>query len=282
LLRGEILSIITHLSPYFVAVFYRFIRFNNAQHCGAFKICKNTNMQLTKTPLRAHFSTKILLHVKRRKYEWLLLSFMLLIFGNTFTDHIRITGIINIYQNMVTGMLVFYNKKWLRNTAGILITVSALLNLFESQLAFLDMRSWQGIIYLVFFILVAVEVFKKVLYSKKVSRELLSAASCGFVLLCLIGTFLFYQIDVELPGSFSNTGKGKEILANLNYFSFSTLLTIGYGDITPLSLVAKRAVMLVGLAGHFYTVFITGIIIGKYISATKYKHRDMEMGEVLR
>jgi hypothetical protein len=41
------------------------------------------------------------------------------------------------------------------------------------------------------------------------------------------------------------------------------LLTIGYGDITPVSLIAKRAVMFMGLAGHFYTVFITNIIIGK-------------------
>jgi len=58
-------------------------------------------------------------------------------------------------------------------------------------------------------------------------------------------------------------------MANLNYFSFTTLLTIGYGDITPVSLVAKRAVMLIGLAGHFYTAFITTIIIGKYLSAKK-------------
>lgn len=197
---------------------------------------------------------------------------MFLIFGNTFTEHIPIMGIINIYQNMVIGMLVFYPKKWLRNTVILLIVVSALLNLFASRMAFIDIRSWQGIIYLTFFILVAVEVFKMVLYSKRVSRELLSALLCGFVLLCLIGTFLFYQIDVELPNSFSNIGKGKDILINLNYFSFTTLLTIGYGDITPVSLVAKRAVMFMGLAGHFYTVFITSIIIGKYLSVT-YSHK---------
>lgn len=63
------------------------------------------------------------------------------------------------------------------------------------------------------------------------------------------------------------------MLTNLNYFSFTTLLTIGYGDILPVSLVAKRAVMLVGLAGHFYTVFTTSIIIGKYLSVT-YSQRS--------
>ncbi len=59
------------------------------------------------------------------------------------------------------------------------------------------------------------------------------------------------------------------VLDNLNYFSFITLLTIGYGDITPVTLIAKRAVMMMGLVGHFYTVFVTSIIIGKYLSIKK-------------
>ena len=63
--------------------------------------------------------------------------------------------------------------------------------------------------------------------------------------------------------------EGKNILVNLNYFSFTTLLTIGFGDIAPLSLIAKRAVMFIGLLGHFYTVFVTGIIIGKYLTANR-------------
>jgi voltage-gated potassium channel len=219
-------------------------------------------------PQPGNFISRMQSYARRKKYELLLLSFMLLIFGNTFTEHVPITGIIDIYQNMIVGLLVFYHKKWLRDTVIMLISVSALLTLFASHLTFIDIKSWQGIIYLMFFILVAVEVFKKVLYSKSVSRELLSASLCGFVLLCLIGTFVFYQIDVEFPHSFSNTGKGDDMLTNLNYFSFTTLLTVGYGDILPLSLVAKRAVMLVGITGHFYTVFTTSIIIGKYLSVT--------------
>ena len=215
-----------------------------------------------------NFISRMQSYARRKKYELLLLSFMLLIFGNTFTQHVPITGIIDIYQNMIIGLLVFYHKNWLREIIIGLICISASLTLFASHLTFIDIKSWQGIVYLIFFILVAVEVFKKVLYSKRVSRELLSASLCGFVLLCLIGTFVFYQIDVEFPHSFSNTGKGDDMLTNLNYFSFTTLLTVGYGDILPLSLVAKRAVMLVGLAGHFYTVFTTSIIIGKYLSVT--------------
>ena len=93
---------------------------------------KKYNHAVSESYLHPSFSTRMLLYSKRKKCDLLLLSFMLLIFGNTFTDHNDITGIVVVYQNMVIGMLAFYNKKWLRNTALPLIIVSALLNLFAS------------------------------------------------------------------------------------------------------------------------------------------------------
>jgi hypothetical protein len=213
--------------------------------------------------------SKLLVYIDQRKYAVLLVSFLLLIFGNTFTEDYQIFGIVNIYQNLLTGLLVFYNKKRLRYIIMSIILVAVVLDLFASNFSFIQGKSWHGLLYLLFFFLVVKEVSIAVLYVKTVSTEMLSAALCGFVLLCQIGTFLFYLIDIYSPHSFSNSGEGKDILVNLNYFSFTTLLTIGFGDITPLSIVAKRAVMFIGILGHFYTVFVTGIIIGKYLTASK-------------
>ena len=226
-------------------------------------------MKPTKIPSHSSSFTKLLYYVDQRKYIILLASFLVLIFGNTFTEDYQIFGIVNIYQNLLTGLLVFYNKKRLRHIIMSIILVSVALDLFAGSFSFIQGKSWHGILYLIFFFLVVKEVSIEVLYVKTVSAEMLSAALCGFVLLCQIGTFLFYLIDIYSPHSFSNTGEGKNILVNLNYFSFTTLLTIGFGDIAPLSLIAKRAVMFIGLLGHFYTVFVTGIIIGKYLTANR-------------
>ena len=215
--------------------------------------------------------TKMLSYIDQRKYAILLVSFLLLIFGNTFTEDYQIFGIVNIYQNLLTGLVVFYNKKRLRYIIWGIILVSIVLDLFSGSFTFVEGKSWHGMLYLIFFFLVVKEVSVAVLYVRTVSTEMLAAALCGFVLLCQIGTFLFYLIDIFQPHSFTNTGEGKNVLVNLNYFSFTTLLTIGFGDITPLSLVAKRAVMFIGILGHFYTVFVTGIIIGKYLTASKSK-----------
>lgn len=226
-------------------------------------------MQAIKAPFNFQFIDRAILYIRQRKYECLLFSFMLLIFGDTF-NHQFIVIICNILQNMFTGAFIFYERRRLRNITIFLILASIVLSMLASHLALIiDVKSWQGIIYLIFFALISKEVYREVFYTKTVTKELLSAALCGFVLLCLIGTFLFHQIEISIPHSFSNIGTEREVLKNLNYFSFTTLLTIGYGDITPISLVAKRAVMLMGLIGHFYTVFTTSIIIGKYLSSEK-------------
>lgn len=206
----------------------------------------------------------------KRKYTLLLFSFLLVIFGNTFTNN-RVNLLFDFYQNFFAGFFIFYSKKWMRYNIFIIILISICLDVFERNLHFINAGAWHGIFYLVFFSLIAKEVFAEVLYIKTVSGELLAAAMCGFVLLCLIADFVFLLIEINVPDSFSNLGKFT--LANLNYFSFTTLLTIGYGDIVPVSLVAKRAVMLMGLIGNFYSVFVTGIIIGKYLSTDK-RHKN--------
>ena len=190
---------------------------------------------------------------------------MLLIFGNTFIYHVKIFDILNIYQNMVVGFVVFSNRRTIRTLVLILLLFSLLVDMYEKFCPLFNGRSLHSINYLIFFSIISIEVYKVLLYSKIVTRELLSAALCGFVLLCLICTFLFFELESYERNSFSNIGR--DPLSNLNYFSFITLLTIGYGDITPVTLLAKRAVMFMGLLGHFYTVFITSIIIGKYLSA---------------
>jgi hypothetical protein len=208
---------------------------------------------------------KLILYLRQREYQILFLSFMLLIFGDTFNNTwLLVSGL--IFQNMLVGLFIFYQKKWLRISILVLIAACIVISVIGARTAIFDSRILEGMTYLVFFALVSIEVFREVLYSKTVSTELLAAALCGFLLLCMVGAILFVQINLLLPQSFLNAGDDLAMSSNLTYFSFTTMLTIGYGDIVPLTLIAKRGVMLMGLLGHFYTVFITSIIIGKYLS----------------
>jgi hypothetical protein len=48
------------------------------------------------------------------------------------------------------------------------------------------------------------------------------------------------------------------------FFTKAGPAAIGYRDITPLTVTAKKATILMGLLGNFYTVFVVGIVIGKF------------------
>ena len=77
------------------------------------------------------------------------------------------------------------------------------------------------------------------------------------------------SVEILDPGSFSgfaadqlnNEGNGNDLM----YFSFITLLTIGYGDILPVSQFARNAAIVIGLLGQFYLVIVTGVVVEKYI-----------------
>ncbi len=68
--------------------------------------------------------------------------------------------------------------------------------------------------------------------------------------------FTFYRLaDVLLPNAFSglpSTGREYGSGAALLYFSFATLTTLGYGDITPLHPLARSLANLEAVIGQLY------------------------------
>jgi hypothetical protein len=48
------------------------------------------------------------------------------------------------------------------------------------------------------------------------------------------------------------------------YFSFVTLLTIGYGDIIPVNDIAQTAVVFEGMIGQFYVAILVARLVSLY------------------
>lgn len=57
------------------------------------------------------------------------------------------------------------------------------------------------------------------------------------------------------------------------YYSFVTLTTVGYGDITPNSSAAKVLTIFLCTAGQLYLTVLVGLIVGKYISKLNIEAR---------
>ncbi len=208
------------------------------------------------------------------RYNLLLLSFLLLIFlplffpDDFYQDNMQplVFGI-----NLIAGINLFYHRKKIMRYLMIFLGLAFLivgLNFFKV----FSSESYIFSLYLIFFAIVAFQLFRDILQADHIEPSILIAVLCGFVVLGLTGFFIFLLIEIYQPGSFNNlNGTLAEKSTDLLYFSYVTQTTIGYGDITPSNEFSKRVVMLFGLACQIYQTIIVALIIGKYLNQESKK-----------
>lgn len=76
----------------------------------------------------------------------------------------------------------------------------------------------------------------------------------------------FYDfVETLFPGSFSNVATADSdpnFRVALFYFSMTTITTVGYGDITPLSPLARMLAITEALTGQIYLVVMVATLVG--------------------
>lgn len=207
-------------------------------------------------------------------YRFEILAFLLtvIIFGggvvpSSVFDNLVLPEI--IFLSAVLSMIAVRHRKLpLRLFFAGFAVLALLMLIFRIFTDFhLQVRITSLLIFTLFFAVLSFEVFRQMLGEKQISHSIIFAAFDCYLLLGILGAMLFSLLAVLEPGSFSAMGLNENLYNKMIYFSFITLTSIGYGDITPVSIMAEKVVSFYGLIGHFYSVVIVGIIVGKYVSA---------------
>jgi len=50
------------------------------------------------------------------------------------------------------------------------------------------------------------------------------------------------------------------------YFSFISVTTVGYGDVTPITSQAQSITLTMNIIGQFYLAIVIAVFVGKYIN----------------
>jgi len=114
---------------------------------------------------------------------------------------------------------------------------------------------------------------------QEISADSVMGGLCVYILLGIFWTILFVNIELLSPGSFSFGVHGEpqnmQSLYKLMFFySYVTLLTIGYGEVVALSGMAQTLTILEGLIGQFYLIFFMASLVGLYVSERQYHRFD--------
>lgn len=105
---------------------------------------------------------------------------------------------------------------------------------------------------------------------KNVSIGVVVQAICGYMLIGIIGSLLNGILLIFDPDAISIVGE-QDKFSSLIYYTFITLTTIGYGEITPLTASARSVSIFVGVSGQIYLTVIIAMIVGKFLSLKNSK-----------
>ncbi|MCP4576631.1 MAG: two pore domain potassium channel family protein [Deltaproteobacteria bacterium] len=135
-----------------------------------------------------------------------------------------------------------------------------------------------------FFVLVGISILIHIMAEERVTVDLIYGSACVYLIIGFAWAIAYGFIEMLLPGSFQIAGKvmgHPDLLGqysflneNLVYYSFVTLTTLGYGDITPLTGPAKTASALEAIVGQLYIALLVARLVGLQISQSMEAKRE--------
>ena len=123
---------------------------------------------------------------------------------------------------------------------------------------------------LLFFLFVIYKLVVRIASSKIVGALEFIEAINIYLLFGIIGSVLFRVVYANDPNSFNYAGETLRETADFLYFSFVTITTLGYGDITPNDSIAKSLSIFLSVTGQLYLAMIIAMLVGKYLSLPKH------------
>jgi len=120
----------------------------------------------------------------------------------------------------------------------------------------------------VFFAYISANILASIFKEKEVTADLIIGAICAYFLVGLFWSSIYTIMEMVQPGSFLIPEGVGNIGSLFNYYSFVTLTTLGYGDVTPLSEAARSLSVLEAAMGQLYIAVLIARLVGIHIAQT--------------
>jgi hypothetical protein len=116
----------------------------------------------------------------------------------------------------------------------------------------------------------------------RVTMDKIYGAVCLYLLLGLLWGYAYTILEIAHPGSFSFPEQAtpqalveqsdyRDLERELNYFSYVTLTTLGYGDITPRTGRARQLSWMEAMLGQLFIAITVARLVGAHIASSSGK-----------
>ena len=121
---------------------------------------------------------------------------------------------------------------------------------------------------LIFILFIIVQLMRFILVAPRVDGEIVCAGISVYLLLGLLWGFAYMLVAWLVPGAFFFDGRieaPQEMTSFTSvYFSFVTLSTVGYGDITPVASVARMLAAAEAMTGTLFVAILISRLVSLY------------------
>lgn len=125
---------------------------------------------------------------------------------------------------------------------------------------------------LVFFCYTATIVLVHLFREDEITADVIIGSICVYLLLGIIWALGYSLLETWVPESFRLPEGAQPLTGRVFlYYSFITLSTVGYGDITPLSAPARSLAFLEAVTGQIYLAVLIGRLVGIHIAQSMEK-----------
>jgi voltage-gated potassium channel len=166
---------------------------------------------------------------------------------------------------LLIGVWSLEGNRWVFRTGLALMTVAALLSFSYFFRPHVGIVHVVRVLSVVFLLLSAAITFRSVFLAGEVNLNRLAGAASLYLIIALIWTLLYSLLYAADPGSISGL-PAQPSLWDCLYFSLTTLTTLGYGDVLPVSAPARTLAGVEVALGQFYLTILVAALVGMHVA----------------
>jgi len=166
-----------------------------------------------------------------------------------------------------SGVYISSESVWFRIGVGLAIIALILstVNYFASSKIVFVISLVVSLLFLLLSIYLAI---RHILFSGKITPNKIIGSLCIYLLIGIIWGLIYIFIAILFTEPINGITQASEYtqMWDYIYYSFVTLTTLGYGDITPSMPIIRSLAYLEAICGQFYLAILVASLVGAYLA----------------